>query len=217
MSDWEERARSARARYEDGARRLPDDTDERQRQLTRMGNAAWASGLALLMLGRRDEAGEWLVRAAETYRQSWPDAPPGSWGRPIGAMKSRLIAGDHAGARDDARWALEAGAAESESPIGRYAAALAHLVHGEDGEAAQLTASLAGETVIPPAVADSLASLASRDGSRYGSAVRALVADFEAREEFLEDIPVADTVLALQALAAQRGLSVELASSQLPA
>ncbi len=217
MSDWEERARSARARYEDGARRLPDDTDERQRQLTRMGNAAWASGLALLMLGRRDEAGEWLVRAAETYRQSWPDAPPGSWGRPIGAMKSRLIAGDHAGARDDARWALEAGAAESESPIGRYAAALAQLVLGADGEAGQLTAALAGEAVIPPAVADSLAALASQDGSRYDSAVRALVADFEAREEFLEDIPVADTVLALQALAAQRGLSVELASSQLPA
>ena len=84
------------------------------------------------MLGRRDEADEWLVRAAETYRESWPDAPPGSWGRPIGAMKSRLIAGDLEGAREDARWALDAGAADSESPIGRYAAALALLVLGED-------------------------------------------------------------------------------------
>ena len=56
MTDWEERAASARARYEDGAARLPDDGDERQRQLTRMGNAAWAAGLALLMLGRREEA-----------------------------------------------------------------------------------------------------------------------------------------------------------------
>ena len=94
MTGWEERARAARARYEDGAARLPDDGDERQRQLTRMGNAAWAAGLALLMLGRREEAREWLIRAAETYRESWPEAPPGSWGRPIGAMKSRLIAGD---------------------------------------------------------------------------------------------------------------------------
>jgi hypothetical protein len=217
MSDWEECARSTAARYDDGARRLPDAPDERQRQLTRMGNAAWASGLALLMLGRRDGAGEWLVRAAETYRRSWPDAPPGSWGRPIGAMKSRLISGDLAGARDDARWALEAGAAESESPIGRYAAALAYLVLGEDGAAARLTATLAGETVIPPAVAESLASLASRDGSRYDSAVRALVTDFEAREEFLEDIRVADTVLAFQSLAVLRGISIELTSPLLPA
>ena len=63
---------------------------------------------------------------------------PDSWGRPIGAIKSRLIAGDREGALEDARWALEAGAAESESPIGRYAAALAHLVRGEDEKAGAL-------------------------------------------------------------------------------
>ena len=106
MTDWEQRARAAMARYEDGATRLPEDGDERQRQLTRMGNAAWAAGLAFLMLGRRGEADDWLVRAAETYRRSWPDAPAGSWGRPIGAMKSRLVAGDLSGARSDAEWAL---------------------------------------------------------------------------------------------------------------
>ena len=136
--DWEERATRARERFEDGAARLPDDTDERQRQLTRMGNAAWAAGLSYLMLGRRDDANEWLVRAAETYRRSWADAPAGSWGRPIGAMKSRLIAGDLVGAEEDARWALDAGAAESESPIGRYAGALARLILGDDDAAAAL-------------------------------------------------------------------------------
>jgi hypothetical protein len=216
MSDWEERARAARARYEDGATRLPSDGDERQRQLTRMGNAAWAAGLSLLMLGRAGEADDWLVRAAETYRRSWPDAPPGSWGRPIGAMKSRLIAGDLAGAREDARWALEAGAASSESPIGRYAAVLAHLVLGEDGEAGALAPTLAGVEAIPPAVTDSLHALASRDAAGYEAAIRALVADFEAREEYLEDVPVADTVLALQALAAERWIVIELESPVLP-
>ena len=128
---WEERAARAIERHDDGAARLPEDGDERQRQLTRMGNAAWAAGLCLLMLGRRDEAAAWLVRAAERYRESWPLAPPGSWGRPIGAMKSRLIAGDREGAEADARWALEAGAEESESPIGIYAGVLARLVLGE--------------------------------------------------------------------------------------
>jgi len=39
---------------------------------------------------------------------------------------------------------------------------------------------------------------------------------FETREEYLEDIPVADTVLILQALAARRGFAVELSSPLLP-
>jgi len=201
MADWEERAERAQARFEDGAARLPEDQDERQRQLTRMGNAAWATGLSLLMLERREEANVWLERAADTYRESWANAPPGSWGRPIGAMKSRLIAGDLAGARADASWALEAGAATSESPIGRYAAALAHLVLGEDDEVSALAGTLTGVDAIPPAVPDSLAALA---------------ADFEVRTEFLEDVPVADAVLALQTLAEHRGIAPRLVSPQLP-
>jgi hypothetical protein len=216
MVDWEERAERAAVRYEDGLARLPEDADERQRQLTRTGNAAWAAGLSLLMLGRAEEGREWLLRAAERYRESWPDAPPGSWGRPIGAMKSRLIAGDVDGARDDARWALDAGAAGSESPIGRYAAALAELVLGRDDEAATLAATLVGEESIPPAVTASLQALATGDTTGYEAAIRALVADFETRDEFLEDVSVADTVLALQALAALRRLSVPLESPMLP-
>jgi hypothetical protein len=217
MPDWEQRVARARERYEDGAARLPEDKDERQRQLTRMGNAAWAAGLCLLMLGRSNEAGDWLRRAADTYRESWIDAPLGSWGRPIGAMKSRLIAGDLARAREDATWALDAGAASSESPIGRYAAALASLVLEDDRAAAGLVTTLRGAEAIPPAVPENLAALAASDAAAYDAAIRALVADFESREEFLEDIPVADTVLALQALAAERGLAVVLASPVLPA
>ena len=216
MAAWEERAARARERYEDGACRLPDDPDQRQRQMTRMGNAAWAAGLSFLMLGRRDDGDEWLLRAAERYRASWPDAPAGSWGRPIGALKARLIAGDLDGAREDAQWALEAGAAESESPIGRYAAALAYLVRAEDSSAAAISTTLQQRDDFPPAVADSLAALAAGDAPGYGRAIRALLADFEGREEFLEDTPVADTVLALHALAGTRGLAVALASPLLP-
>lgn len=216
MTDWEELAASARARFEDGQARLPDDPDERQRQLTRMGNAAWSAGLSLLMLGRREEAREWLLHSADTYRRSWDGAPPGSWGRPIGALKCRLIAGDLAGAREDARWALAAGAAESESPIGRYAATLAQLVLGEDDGAAASAATLSGAEHIPPAVVDSLMALARRDAAAYEPPIRALVADFETREAYLEDTPVADTVLALQVLAAERWIVLQLSSPLLP-
>lgn len=217
MSDWAERAAHAIERHDDGAARLPEDGDERQRQLTRMGNAAWAAGLSLLMAGRTEEGRAWLRRAAERYRESWPLAPPGSWGRPIGAVKSRLIAGDREGALDDAAWALEAGAGESESPIGRYAAVLAHLVRGEDAEAMRWASTLEGRDDFPAVVADTLVVLAAGDAAGYDRTIRALVADFEARSEFLEDTPVADTVLALQVLAEERSLAVELASPLLPA
>jgi hypothetical protein len=209
MSDWAERAAHAIERHDDGAARLPEDGDERQRQLTRMGNAAWAAGLSLLMAGRTEEGRAWLRRAAERYRESWPLAPPGSWGRPIGAVKSRLIAGDREGALDDAAWALEAGAGESESPIGRYAAVLAHLVRGEDAEAMRWASTLEGRDDFPAVVADTLVVLAAEDAAGYDRTIRALVADFEARSEFLEDTPVADTVLALQVLAEERSLAVE--------
>ena len=217
MSDWEERATRAIERHDDGAARLPPDADERQRQLTRMGNAAWAAGLSLLMAGRDEDGRVWLLRAAERYRESSLEAPPGSWGRPIGAMKSRLIAGDAEGALEDARWALEARTAESESAIGCYAAALAFLVRGDDADAAELAATLEGREDFPEAVADTLVALAAGDARRYEEAIRALLADFESRHEFLEEIAVADTVLALQALAVRRGLTVSLSSPLLPA
>jgi hypothetical protein len=213
---WEERASRARERYDDGVARLPDDGDERQRQLTRMGNAAWAAGLSYLMLDRGADAVEWLGLAADRYRESWPTAPAGSWGRPIGAMKSRLLAGDAERAREEARWALEAGAAESESPIGRYAATLAALVNGEDARAGELAAGIRDRDDFPRPVADALTAVAAADGDRYEDAIRTLLADFESRSDFLEDVPVADTVLVLQALAAERGIVVALGSPVLP-
>jgi hypothetical protein len=209
-----ERATRASERHDDGAARLPDDGDERQRQLTRMGNAAWAAGLSYLMAGRREEAAAWLLRSAERYRESWPLAPPESWGRPIGAMKARLIAGDREGAAADARWALDAGAATSESSIGRYAAVLAHLVLDEDVR--PLAEGLRAREDFPRPVAEALAALAAGDAAAYEAAIRALLADFEQRDEFLEDVPVADTVLALQVLARDRRLAVDLGSPQLP-
>jgi hypothetical protein len=89
-------------------------------------------------------------------------------------------------------------------------------VLGKDVDAAALVTTLSGVEAIPPAVVDSLAALAVSDAAAYESAIHALVADFEAREEFLEDIAVADTVLALQVLASERGLSVALTSPLLP-
>src|SRR3954469_8462801 len=98
-------------RYRDGEARLPGsrDADARQRQLTRLGNAAAGAGLALLMQGRREEAADWLRRAAARYGESLDAAPPGSWGRPIGSMKALVLAVDLGAAAAPARAALADG------------------------------------------------------------------------------------------------------------
>jgi len=214
---FDELLQRAQERYEDGERRMPDEVDARQRQLTRLGNAANAAALCLLMLGRQDEAATWFDRAARRWRESWPDAPPDSWGRPIGAIKARLLAGDRAGAEDDAGWALELGAADAASPIGRYAATLALLTLGRDEEARAVATSLLGADGFPQDVAQALRMLAARDDLvGYIEAVESVLRSFETRDAYLEDIPVADTVLVLQALAARRDLTAELDSPLLP-
>lgn len=219
VEDWNLHAQREEERYRDGEVRLPDadGPDARQRQLTRMGNAAYGAALALLMADRGDDAADWLARAAERYRESFGDAPPGSWGRPIGAIKARLLAGDWEAARDDARFALDAGAAEADSPIGRYAAALAYLVLGDNEQARLHTDALRTGEDFPEAVGNALAYLAAgTDRIGYVEAVEDVLESFETRGEYLEDVPVADTVLVLQALAAKRELEAELSSRLLP-
>ena len=211
VSDWDAHVERELARYEDGATRLPGltEADDRQRQLTRMGNAAGGAGLALLMDGRREEAGKWFARAADRYRESFRSAPPASWGRPIGAVKARLLAGDWDRARADAEWALDVDSRNAESPIGRYAASLALLVLDQDDEALVQAASIQGRDDFPRDVADALTALARRDADLYADAVASVLRSFETREEYLEDIPVADTVIVLQALAERRSMAVE--------
>jgi hypothetical protein len=219
MEDWNSHAQREEERYHDGGTRLPgaDEPDVRQRQLARMGNAAYGAGLALLMASRREDAAGWLARAAERWRESFAEAPPDSWGRPIGAIKARLLADDWDAAADEARFALEAGAAESESPIGRYAAALAALVLGDDEQARLHADAVRIRDDFPEAVGDALAYLAAgTDRIGYIEAIEDVLESFETREEYLEDVPVADTVLVLQALAAKRDLAAELSSPLLP-
>jgi hypothetical protein len=216
--DWDAYAAQQVSRYEDGEARLSPERDARQKQLVRMAMAAGGVGLARLMQGRPEDASAWLIRSAERYRESFDGAPPESWGRPVGAVKARLLAGDQEGAAEDARWALTARAAESASPIGRYAGALAQLVLGVDQEAAVIADSLQNEApdAFPGPVADALAALAAGDAPAYDAAVRAVLRSFEERDVYLEDAAVADTVLVLQALAEPRALAITLSSPLLP-
>jgi hypothetical protein len=181
-----------------------------------MGNAGAGAGLAHLMSGNTDAAREWFARAVERYRESYEHAPPGSWGRPIGILKARILAGDWDGARADAEWTLEQNASGAESPIGRYAACLALLVLERYEDARAVADGLRTHDGFPSAVGDSLAMIAAEDPVGYVEAIEAVLESFETRDEYLEDLPVADTVLVLQALADRRGMAAELNSVLLP-
>lgn len=202
--NWIPFARDRQARYEEQHGELDE------RGLVRKGNLAYAAGLALLMTGDAG-APEWLRRAAARWRESWQGGE--SWGRPIGAIKASLLAGDAAAAEEHARWALDAGAESSESPIGRYAAALGLLVLERWADARHVADSLRERDDFPHDVADALAYLAAHDVVGYVEAVESVVTSFETREEYLEDAPVADTALVLDALAKRRGFTEPLPAS----
>jgi hypothetical protein len=214
--DWQAKLDAARSshaeRVSGGGEFQRDDL-----RLAGVASASWAEGLALLMLGRDEDASSVFARAAEEYATSERDAPTGSWGRPLAALRCRLLGGDMAGAEADARRTLAAGATASESPIALYAGVLAHLTLGDDDEAARLAEGLRGRDDFPAAVADALSGLARGDDGDYTTAVADVLHSFEQRDAFLEDVPVADTVLVLEQLARPRRLAARLRSPLLPA
>ena len=55
------------------------------------------------------------------------------------------------------------------------------------------------------------------DTAAYRAAVDAIVADFAARSEHLTGVPIADTALMLERLAAERGMAAGVRSPLLPA
>jgi hypothetical protein len=203
---WIPVADEKRARYE----AQHGELDERS--LVRKGNTAYAAGLALLMAGD-EEAADWFRRAAARWRESWNGGE--SWGRPIGALKASLLAHDEPAVEQLAPWTLELGAATAESPIGRYAAALALLALGRWAEARHVAESLREREDFPHDVADALAYIAAHDVVGYAESVESVVGSFETRDEHLEDVAVADTALVLQELARRRGIDSALPPSPL--
>ena len=213
--DWSAKRAWAAAEH---ARRSTGTPVEREREdfrLAAIAGASWAEGLAALMLGERDDAARLLRRAADEYDESWAAAPPASWGRPIAAMRCRLMAGNDAGLERDATATLWADSDAAPGPIAAYATALALLALGRDAEALPVALALQERDDFVPSVADGLSALAAGDATAYATAAAAVIDSFEARDAFLEDTPVADTVLVLDALAAPRGLSAPHAPTAL--
>ena len=169
-------------------------------------------GLRALLDGDADRGRERLAEAMVRYRASWELAPPRSYGRLVGMLKAAVIAGDAAEPAAYARVAVP----EADSPPSSYVRAIAALVEGDDEAAAGFADGMREGSPAFGRAADAITALASRDAGAYADAVRAIVEDFEGRDEHLTGVPVADTALMLERLAEPRGLAAHPASPLLP-
>jgi hypothetical protein len=171
-----------------------------------------------LLAGDEATARDRLRAAAERYRASWELAPPRSYGRLIGMLKALVIAGDDGAARTAAAYVREQVSEADASPPAWYALGIAALIEGDGALAARAAEGMAAAGVEPfLRTGAAIDALARADGAAYAGALAAIVADFEGRDEHLTGVPIADTALMLERLAAARGIAARPRSALLPA
>ena len=174
-----------------------------------------AEGQAALLSRELERARAAFTEAARLYRESWAQAPPRSYGRLVGMLKSAILAGDARAAADYVR--AELGEADPESPTASYAQALAAVVAVDDGAAETWAGRMHGGSDAFDRTAEAIAALARSDQAGYAAAIEEIVRDFERRADHLTGIAIADTALVLQRLAAPRGMAAGVSSELLPA
>ncbi|HYV16338.1 MAG TPA: hypothetical protein VE972_09995 [Conexibacter sp.] len=185
------------------------DHEQLLQQAIRLDGAAQQA----LLRGDAARARTLFRAAAEQYRGSWEAAPPRSYGRLVGMLKSSILSGDGGHA---AVYACQALGDTCDSAPSCYALAIAALVQGDDEAALPAIAGMRGDGGAFDRTADAMAALVHGDASAYATAVAAIVADFAARESHLTGVAFADTAVMLERLAAPRGLAAKPASSLMP-
>ena len=166
-----------------------------------------------LLAGDDVAARDALRAASDRYRASWDVAPPAAYGRLVGMVKAAVLAGE---ATTAARFVRSAVEEPPPSPTAAYALAVAALVEGDDELAGRAAEVMRGGSEAFGRAADAIAALARGDGSAYADAVEAIVADFAGRDDHLTGVPIADTALMLERLAAPRRLAAAPASPLMP-
>ena len=154
------------------------------------------------------------------YRRSWEASPPRAYGRLVGMLKAATIAGEGPA---PARYVLRTLGKEGDSPTSWYAIGLAALLTGDDALAItaargmrDAAADLSTGREPFERAAETLSALAYRNADRYAEALAAILADFEAREDHLTGVEIADTALMFERIAARRGIEARPDSALLP-
>ncbi len=187
---------------------------ERHQQLMASAIERDAEGQRALLEGDDQAARAAFTAAAELYKRSWEVAPPGSYGRLVGMLKSAILAG---GGSDQAEY-LRAALADlqSASPTASYAQAIAAMIAGDDATAKRAAAEMRAGSEAFRRTADAVVAWSDRDQDSYAAALGEIVRDFEARERHLTGVPIADTGVMLERLAERRGMTAGVNSRLLP-
>jgi hypothetical protein len=167
----------------------------------------------LLLDGEAERAARPLRETAELYRSSWEQAGPRSYGRLIGMLKATVLLGD---GEAEAGYALEQIGDQPDSPASCYAVAVAALVRGDDPLARRAAAGMRAGGDAFARTAEAIDAIAAGEGDRYADALGAILADFEARDEHLTGVEIADTAMVLERLAERRGIAASASSPMLP-
>jgi len=173
-----------------------------------------------LLNGDHTAASAAFSRAAETYWASWEVAPPRSFGRLVGRMKASILGGDGGRERtaaDEILSALGDDADAAGSPVAAWATALAALSIQDDDRAREAAAVMRNGSEAFGRAAAAVTAVADADADAYAAAIDEIVADFAGREEHLTGVPIADTAVVLERLAARRGIAAKPASALVPA
>jgi hypothetical protein len=189
-------------------------TDGEHQRLLRAALEREGEAQRLLLDGALEAASAAYREVAQLYRRSWEAAHERAFGRLIGFLKAAVLAG---GGEDEAAYVRRQLGDAGDSPASAYALALAALLAGEDDLARESAAAMRGDSPAFDRAADAIEAIAHREPAAYSRALEAIVADFESRAEHLTGVPIADTALVLQRLAAARGLAANVASRMLPA
>jgi hypothetical protein len=173
-----------------------------------------AEGQRALLAFHAGEASAAFAAASELYRESWEHAPPGAFGRLVGMLKAAILSGES----DEAALYVRAALADApgSSSTAAYAEAIAALASGDDRAVASPVSRMRGGSGALSRTADAIAALGAHDQQAYAAALAEIVADFEQRTEHLTGVPIADTAVMLERLAAQRGIATSLSSALLP-
>jgi hypothetical protein len=168
-----------------------------------------------LLAGDLTAARAAFAAASGLYRRSWEAAPPTSYGRLVGLLKSAVLAGEGRDQADYVRAVL--GEQVGDSPTVAYASAIAALIVGDDAGAELWAARMRGGSDAFDRTADAIAGLAAGDPAAFAVAIEAIVRDFESRADHLTGVAIADTAVMLELLAERRGISADVDSPLLPA
>jgi hypothetical protein len=169
-----------------------------------------------LLAGDHDAARTAYAKAVEQYRASWALAPPKSYGRLVGLLKAAVLAGQEGPAAAEVRAALDDDDDAAGSPVASYVLAVAALIAGDDDEVAIRAERMESRGEAFERTASALRALAGGDDVAYANALAAIAMDFAARSDHLTGVPIADTAVMLELLAARRGMAVKPASPLVP-